>query len=97
MGVVSVATESISEWHAFSGTVGEIESPIYPDGSLAIRKMIVVKASKNNSGTITVKNPGAASGFLLDPGEQVTIRVNTTSKIAIVASAAGQNFSVVIN
>jgi hypothetical protein len=95
MSVVNVAKESVSSWNAGNGSVGETPAQL-SDTSFEVRKHVVIRADAGNSGTITVgpNAGGVSAGFILAAGEQTPpIYVDDLSKVWLVGSASGQNYS----
>jgi len=94
MSVVSIAKESITEFHAGHGTIGTSEDKISAV-AFTVRKHLVIRANKANTDSVFVGTPGdATNGYKLGAGDETPpIYVDSTDKVAIVGGAAGQNFS----
>lgn len=97
MSYTSINKESLPSFAAGNGTVGTSEALLSASSvPVPVQKHIVVRASAaNGSETITVGVPGnAAAGFVLAAGEQTPpIYIDSTDKVAVVGSAAGQDYS----
>lgn len=94
MSVVSIAKESLPEFHAGHGTIGTSEAALSAV-AFPVRKHLVIRADKANTNSVFVGTPGdAANGFKLGAGDETPpLYVDSTDKLAIVGMAAGQNFS----
>lgn len=92
MSYVTVAKESMPSFRTGNGTIGTTAAalPGYP-----IYKHAIVRAASDNDSTISVGHSaaGAASGFVLAAGEQVTIHVDDLNKVYVVGGDADQNYS----
>jgi hypothetical protein len=97
MSVVNVAKESVAGFNAGNGTVGTSPQALVTS-PWTVQKHVVVRADPANTGTVKVgPNLGSASaGFVLPAGQETPpIYVDDLSKVFVIGSAAGQNYSFV--
>lgn len=94
MSVVSIAKESIPEFHAGHGTIGTTEAKLSVV-AFPIRKHLVIRADSGNTDSVFVGTPGdATNGFKLGAGDETPpIYIDSTDKVAIVGGAANQAYS----
>jgi len=94
MSTVSIATESIADFHAGHGTVGTAEAKI-SSVAFPIRKFLVIRADSGNTSVVMVGTPGdAANGFALAAGQETPpLYIDSTDKVRVVGGAASQAYS----
>jgi hypothetical protein len=101
MSMVNIGHESLADgFMAGNATIGMTEAKV-STVNFPIRKHIVIRAHADNDvgEEVIVGRPGdAVNGFRLPPGEETPpIYVDQTDKVAVVATAADQNYSWVAN
>lgn len=68
--------------------------------SNSLKQGVVIKASSSNTGIVYIGNSSGvttSSGFELGAGESVTIPINNTNLVYLIANASGQSISFVGN
>lgn len=90
---MNIGKESLPEFLAGSGSVDQTEIPL--SLGFQVFKHVVVRSDSDNNSTIKVGPAGhAASGFILNPGEQTPpIYVDSLAKIGVIGGANDQLFS----
>ena len=96
---VVLSTEQAVQGNLFHGqaTVGTVATQLT---SNTLRQGVVVKASNSNNGIIYLGNSNvvtASTGYEIGAGESVTIPINNTNLIYLIASASNQSISFVGN
>jgi hypothetical protein len=95
MSTIKIGDETMPEWQAGNGTIGETAGQIF-NSAFAVHKHVVIRADSANSGTITLGNSAirASAGFILKAGDtSPPIYIDDLSKVWLIGSASGQNYS----
>ena len=91
----SVGSETMHNWQAGNGTVGETPAQLFP-AAFRVYKSVVIRANAGNSGTLSIgdNSSRADGGFILAAGDtSPEIKINDLSKVWLIGSAADQAYS----
>ncbi len=95
MSTVNIAKQSVPEWLAGNGSVGTAPTQIIAM-PFPVKKSVIVRANAGNSGTISIgpTSAQADAGFILAAGAtSPPIHIDDLSKVWLIGSASGQNYS----